>query len=95
MLTQLEKQTVLRGLYAAKKVLDDLRPIIDALNVVYDSVGGAKTTITQQNLDLEPAFSSLTKQQLDDGMFVLTSTLRTAIANGFTQLAQLSARLNP
>lgn len=91
-MTQLELNTVSRGLAAAKLVLDQLKPSIDALNVIYDSAGGAKTTITQQGLDAVPAFSGLTKTQLDDGMFALTSTLRLAIADAYTQLAQLSAR---
>jgi hypothetical protein len=91
-MTQLEINTVSRGLAAAKLVLDQLKPVVDALNVIYDSAGGAKSTINQQGLDSIAAFSGLTKTQLDDGMFALTSTLRTAIANAYTQLAQLSAR---
>lgn len=91
-LTALESNTVSRGLQAAKKVVDELKPVIDSLNIIYDSAGGAKTTITQQNLDLVPSFSGITKAQLDDGMFALTATLRTAINDAYTQLVQLSAR---
>ncbi len=91
-LTALESNTVSRGLAAAKKVLDEVKPVLDSLNAIYDSGGGAKTTITQQNLDLVPSFSGLTKQQLDDGMYALTATLRTDIASAYAQLAQLAAR---
>lgn len=91
-MTQLELNTVSRGLAAAKKVLDELYPVLLSLNVIYDSEGGAKTTITQEGLDAVASFSGITKAQLDDGMFALTSTVRTAVANAYTQLAQLAAR---
>ncbi len=92
MATALELNTISRGLAAAKKVLEELKPVIDALNIIYDSEGGAKTTITQEDLDGVASFSGLTKAQLDDGMWVLTATLRGDIANGYSALAQLAAR---
>jgi hypothetical protein len=93
-MSQLEIDAVSRSLQAAKLVLDRLKPTLDALNVIYDSAGGAKTTITQQGLDEIPAFSRITKTQLDDGMFALTSTLRLAVGDAYTQLAQLASRSN-
>lgn len=91
-LTALESNTVSKGLAAAKYIIETLKPVLDELNIIYDSTGGAKTTITQGNLDLVPSFSNLTKTQLDDGMYVLTTTLKTDIASAYTQLAQLAAR---
>lgn len=91
-MTTLELNTVSRGFQAAKLVLEELKPAIDQLNIIYDSVGGAKQTIDQAGLDAVPAFSGITKAQLDDGIFALTATLRTAINNAFTQLAHLAAR---
>lgn len=91
-LTRLEQDTVTRGMAAARVVLDQLKPVLDALNVVYDSEGGAKTTITQEDLDGVANFSGLTKAQLDDGLYALTGTLRPAINNAYTQLAQLAVR---
>lgn len=91
-LTALEVNTVKRGLSAANLVIDQLKPMVDSLNIIYDSAGGAKETITQAGLDEIPSFSGLTKAQLDDGMFALTATLKDAITAAYTQLSQLSAR---
>lgn len=91
-LTALEKDTVSRALQVAQLVLAQLKPVIDALNIIYDSDGGAHQTITQPGLDAVPSFSGLTKAQLDDGMFALTSTIRLAIDGAYGQLAQLAAR---
>jgi hypothetical protein len=91
-LSRLEQDTVSHGFAAAKLALDQLYPALHELNVIYDSGGGAKTTIDQPGLDAIASFSGLTKTQLDDGMFALTSTLKTAIDNAYTQLAQLAAR---
>lgn len=91
-MTALESNTISLSLQAAKKVLDELKPIIDRLNIIYDSAGGVKETITQEELDAVASFSGLTKAQLDDGMFALTAVLRTDIANSYSALAQLAAR---
>lgn len=91
-ITGLEENTVSFGLKAAKIVVDDLKPLIDRLNIIYDSQGGVKETLTQAELDSRSSWSGLTKTQLDDGMFALTSTLRTAINNAYTQLVELAAR---
>jgi hypothetical protein len=91
-LSALESDTVSRGAQSAKIVVEQLKPLLDRLNIIYDSTGGAKTTITQGNLDLVPSFSGLTKAQLDDGMFALTATLKTAIDAAYTQLVELAAR---
>ncbi len=92
-LDALEATTIARATAAARKILEELKPILDGLNVIYDTeTTGAKVTITQADLDSAPNLSGITKAQLDDGMYVLTATIRTAVANGYTQLAQLSAR---
>lgn len=91
-LSVLEKATISEGIQAARTVINELKPVLDRLNVVYDSVGGVKETTTQNNLDLVTDWSGVTKAQVDDGMFVLTSTLRTAINNAYTQLVQLASR---
>lgn len=91
-LTALESDTISRGMAAAKVLLDQIKPAVDQMNILYDSQGGLKTTITQEDLDSVPSFSGLTKSQLDDGMFVLTATVRTALADGLFALSQLAAR---
>jgi pyoverdine/dityrosine biosynthesis protein Dit1 len=91
-MTQLELNTVSKALAAAKLVLEQLKPVLDHLNAIYDPAGGAKLTITQDGLNTVPSFSGLTKEQLDDGMYALTTTLRAAVNSAYTQLAQLAAR---
>ncbi len=91
-ITTLEQNTVTKGANAAKLVIEQLKPAIDALNIIYDSQGGIKETLTQGELDSVASFSGITKAQVDDGMFVLTSTLRTAINTAYSQLAELAAR---
>lgn len=88
----LEIAIVTRGAKVAKILLEQVKPELDALNILYDAGGGAKETIDQAGLDGRPEFSGLTKAQLDDGMFALTSTTKTALTNTFTQLEQLAAR---
>lgn len=91
-MTALEKNTVSRGLAAARLATEQLKPVLDSLNVIYDGNGGAKTTIDQAGLDAVASFSGLTKAQLDDGMYALTATLKSAIDAAYTQLSQLSSR---
>lgn len=91
-LTTLERETIRKGAVSARILLDTLKPIADQLNVIYDSAGGAKTTITQADMDGESALSGLTKTQLDDAMFAITSTVKTAVDGAITQLSHLAAR---
>ena len=92
-LNALEQSTVNRGIAAARKVITELKPVLDDLNVVYDrETVGVKATVTQEDLDGATYLSGLTKAELDDGMFALTSTLKTAIGNAYTQLAILASR---
>ncbi len=91
-LSKLELETVKKAFVTARIVLDSLKPLVDQLNVIYDSEGGAKSTITQQNLDADSSLSGLTKAQLDAGCYALTATLKGAIDAAVTQLTQLSAR---
>lgn len=91
-MTTLEINTVSKAMQQSKILLDQIKPVLDQLDVIYNSSGGAGSTITQNGLDAILSFSGLTKQQLDDAMYVLTTTLRPNIANAFTQLAQLATR---
>lgn len=91
-ITLLEQDTVSRGFTAAKKVLRDIHPLLHELNVIYDSAGGVKETLTQAELDSVSGFSGITKAQLDDGMYALTTTLKAAIDGAYAQLAELAAR---
>ena len=93
-ITILEQNTVTNSSKAAKLVLEQLKPVLDSLDTLYNAGGGVglKDTITQGDLDSIPSFSGLTKQQLDDGMFALTGTIKSAIVAAYTALAELAAR---
>lgn len=91
-LTRLEQDTLSKGMGAARLIIEQLKPIIDGLNILYDSAGGVKETLTQADLDTVANYSGLTKQQVDDGMYVLTATLRDGVNNAYTQLLHLAAR---
>lgn len=90
-LTTLELTTINRGIVMAKKILE-LQSELYQLNIIYDSSGGVKETVTQAELDERPEYSGLTKQQLDDGMYALTGTIRTDVQNALTQLTNLASR---
>ncbi len=91
-LTTLEATTITRAVVVARKLLDEIKPVLDALNIIYDSDDGVKETVTQGDLDDTPSLSGLTETQLDDALYVLTNNIRTALASGYTQLAHLAAR---
>lgn len=90
-ITALESNVVSRAI-AAALALVELKGDLDRLDVDYNGAVDVKDTLTQADLDSVASFSGLTKQQVDDGLFALTSTVRTAISNAFAQLEQLAAR---
>lgn len=91
-LTTLEQNTVSRACQTAKTIIEQIYPLLLELDIIYNSSGGAKTTITQPGLDAITSFSGLTKNQLDDGLFALTSTIKADVLAAYTQLAQIAAR---
>lgn len=91
-ITILEKATVSEGIQVARKLVNEIKPVLDRLNVVYDSDDGVKETLDQAKLNEVTDWSGVTEAQVDDAMFVITSTLRTALSNGYTQLVQLASR---
>lgn len=93
-LNVVEKNVVSEGAQLAKKIINDIKPVLDRLNIVYDSDGGAKTTIDQTGLDEIAAFSNITKGQLDAGMYALTATLKAAVDSAYSALTILAARGN-
>jgi len=91
-LTPLERDTLARGMAVAKQLLFDFQPKISSLHQLYDSVGGVGTTLTQEDLDSLPELSGLTKQQVDDALYPLTTVILSAIEDALPALTQLSAR---
>jgi hypothetical protein len=91
-MNSLELNTVSRAFVVAKKILDEVKPAIDSLNVIYDSQGGVKSSVTQEELDAIASFSGITKAQLDDGLYALTAGIKGVVDGAFSQLSQLAAR---
>lgn len=88
----LQQNTVTLSMDAAKIIVEQLSPLIDRLDKVYNSQNGVKTTIDQAGLDSVSSFSGLTKAQLDNGIYALTATLKSSIDAAFDALVALSAR---
>ena len=91
-MSQLESDTIAKMCAIAKQLLADVQPKLESLRSIYDSAGGVKTTLTQEELDEVAELSGLTKTQVDDGLYVLTTLLLPAIQQGYPALAQLAAR---
>ena len=91
--SQLELDTLSKAFAVCKQLLLDIQPKLEGLREIYDSVGGVKATLTQEDMDAIPELSGLAKAQLDDGLFVLTTILVPALENGYPSLAKLAARL--
>jgi len=91
-MTNLEYDTLQRIFAICKSIIGDIEPKLSELQQIYDSAGGVKETLTQADLDSVSSLSSLTKQQVDDGVYVLTAVLLPGITQGYASLSQLSAR---
>ena len=91
-ITTLEYDVLTNAFAVCKKILNELEPALAQFREIYDSAGGVKETLTQEELDSVPAFSGLTKTQADDGLYVLTALLLPAIESSTTALAHMAAR---
>jgi len=91
-MTVLENDTVAKMCAIAKQLLADVQPKLESLRSIYDSAGGVKETLTQEEMDEVPALSGLTKVQLDDAAFVMTGSILSGIETGFNGLAAVAAR---
>jgi len=88
----LEKDTLSKGFAVTKQLLLDILPKLNGLKEIYDSEGGVKTTLTQEELDELAELSGLTKAQVDEGFYALTTVILPGIQNNYPALAQLAAR---
>ena len=92
-MTTLEADTLNAAFAICKMVITDLQPRLQAIQQQYDSGGGVKSTLTQEDLDeATNTLSGLTKQQVDDGLYVLTAILLPGITQGYASLAGLASR---
>jgi len=91
-LDKLALDTISKAMQASKLLLDQAMPLINQMDLIYNAAGGLKETITDADLAEVASFSGLTKQQLDDGVYALTSTLKTDLANDYNALTQLAVR---
>ena len=91
-MTTLEYDTLTTAFTIAKTLLTDLQPRLGQLQQIYDSAGGVKDTLTQEEMDAIPTLSGLTKAQADDGLYALTTVLLPALEASYTALTHLAAR---
>lgn len=91
-LNTLELKNIKDAAKLAKFFLQTAKPRIDALNIDYDASGGTKSTIDQAGLDAEPSLSGITKAQLDDALYALTSSLKGVLDSSYSQLEKLASR---
>lgn len=91
-MSQLEHDTLAKIFAVSKQVLLDIQPKLASLKELYDSAGGVKTTLTQEELDEVPELSGITKTQIDDAAYALTAGMLPAIEAGFAALSQAAAR---
>lgn len=91
-ITSVEKNVVARAIAVAKKIMVEVKPELDRLDTDYNGAVNVDGTLTQADLDEVREFSGLTTTEVADGMFALTSTVRTAITNAFAALETLAVR---
>lgn len=91
-ISTLEYDTVNNACATCQALLADLEPKLSQLQQIFDSEGGVKSTLTQEDLDGVAAFSGLTVAQVTDGLYVLTALLLPSIQEGTPALTQLAAR---
>jgi hypothetical protein len=90
--SNLERDTMAKSFAIAKTLLLDVLPKLQGTDVIYNSVGGVKETLDQNEMNELPELSGLTKTQMDDGVYALCAVILPAIQNNYAQLSQLAAR---
>lgn len=88
----LEYDTLNMAFAMCRMIINDLQPRLLALQQQYDSAGGVKETLTQQEMDEVAALSGLTKAQADDGLYALTTVMLPAITNSYPALSTMASR---
>ena len=91
-INHLEKDTLSKSFASSKTLLFDVQPKLASLQQIYDAAGGVKETLTQADLDEIAELSGLTKEQVDEGLYALTTVVLPGITNNYAVLAQLAAR---
>ena|SRR5271166_236072 len=91
-LTNAKTVQVNLAMAVAANLVRNIKPQLDYLNETFNSTGGLLTQIVQADLDANPNWSGLTVAQLSNGVFALTSTLATALASGYPNLAEMAAK---
>lgn len=91
-MSQLEKDTISKLCALSKQILQDFMPRLQSLNELYNSGGGVKETLSQEELDELPELSGLQKQMCDDAVYALTAQVLPALTAGYPSLSQIAAR---
>src|SRR5262249_34949544 len=78
-LNSYEVLTIQRIIQLSRLIVEQLKPGLDNVNEVYNAVGGIKDTIPAEDLGQDALYGGMTKQQLDDAAYALTTTMKGAV----------------
>lgn len=85
------QQNVLRLAQQKAAALRAMRADLDQLNILWNGALNYKGAVDQPSLDAIPSFNGITVQQVQDGLFALTSTVLNDINTADTQLAVIAS----
>lgn len=92
-LSALEQDTITKGMILSEKIRlihDEIRE----LNVIFDGSGGVKDALspggTPRNAEVQAIWPELTVTIINDGYYLMTATLKTALDAAYTQLVGLA-----
>lgn len=85
-LNSVQLNSISNACKTAKQLIEQIKPVLDEIDSVYNSAEGLASTITQAELDAVASFSGLTTQQLADLMYALTATIKGNITTAYSPL---------
>ena len=91
-LNSYEVLTIQRLIQLSRMIVEQIEPGLDSLNEIYNSVGGIKDSIPAEDLGQDGLYGGMTKAQLDDAAYALTSVIKGAVDNVHAQLQLIAYR---
>lgn len=91
-LNQLQIQVIAAAFNQCRLLTDTLLPQLERTDILCNGAAKVLLPVTQADIDQSGVFSGTTLQQLNDIIFALTGTVRTAVVNAKAALEIGSAR---
>jgi len=92
MLNMLQIQVINSAFNQCRLLTDTMLPQLERTDILCNGAAKVLLGITQADLDSSGAFSGMTIQQLNDIIFALSATVKTAVVNSQAALEIGSAR---